>query len=545
MSLNAGGTDTVIVTAVNAAGCSTTERVVVIDSRVNVSIDAGADGLSFCAATDTSVTIVNNRPDDQLTYAWEANDVITGALDGPTVAISTPEEGSVDLIVSVSNQFGCDTTITVTVQNVPFTPNTFMDVVTPCFAEEFTIVGGPAVEGYIYEFDSPEALDLTDPANPTGIFTADTVVGVTITDPTTGCVSEQTISVDVADPIDFAVSPGDTSLCEPGMVSVTGSTPNSNVVVTWFRDPELTDVITEDSTVTVDAEVGFTIYAQAVDSTTGCEQVIPVSITVSTLATEVSFADVNACAGDDAPGIFTPGSVNTNYVYTYEPAASVDTSDANNPVFVGTESQDLTVTVLDPATGCSITETIPATFNDLATLEGVADPADIFLGDESVLSINGCEGDSCEYAWTVPNGTISSTEDQTVTVMPDEAGTFTYTADVTSNGCMQSVDIELRVEDPICDVDRVFVPNAFTPNGDNSNDVMRVRSNFADAISEFRFIIYDRWGQEVYNSEDIDEVWDGTRSGDDLEPDVYGFWLRTVCPSGEELIQQGNITLLR
>jgi len=74
---------------------------------------------------------------------------------------------------------------------------------------------------------------------------------------------------------------------------------------------------------------------------------------------------------------------------------------------------------------------------------------------------------------------------------------------------------------------------------------MRVRSNFADQLTEFRFIIYDRWGQEVYASDDIFDSWDGTTEGDDLEPDVYGYWLRVRCPAGQELIQQGNITILR
>ena len=74
---------------------------------------------------------------------------------------------------------------------------------------------------------------------------------------------------------------------------------------------------------------------------------------------------------------------------------------------------------------------------------------------------------------------------------------------------------------------------------------MRVRTNFSDQITEFRWIIYNRWGQEVYNSTDINGSWDGTQEGDDLEPDVYGYWIRLVCPTGEPFIKQGNITILR
>jgi hypothetical protein len=41
------------------------------------------------------------------------------------------------------------------------------------------------------------------------------------------------------------------------------------------------------------------------------------------------------------------------------------------------------------------------------------------------------------------------------------------------------------------------------------------------------------------------DVWDGTYRGEALPPDVYGFYLRVLCPGGEELIQKGNITILR
>ena len=176
-------------------------------------------------------------------------------------------------------------------------------------------------------------------------------------------------------------------------------------------------------------------------------------------------------------------------------------------------------------------------------LQGFANPTEIFVGDQSELTVTGCNG--CEYEWFPQDGTVNPTTGATVIATPTEPGDYVYEVDVTQNGCLETVLIELRVEDPICDTDRIFVPNAFTPNGDNMNDVLRVRSNFAELLTEFRFIIYNRWGQEVFSSDDINNAWDGTAEGDDLEPDVYGYWLRVRCPSGEELIQRGNVTIQR
>lgn len=544
-TLSPDGRDTVVVTAVNEFGCIERDTVVLINNQVNASIDVGAEGLNFCSSTDTIVRAINNDPNDTLTYAWGANAIIIGSLTNDFVNIITPAEGSVDLQLTVTNQFGCDTMLTVTVSATPFTPNQYADVIQPCFKERFTINGGPAVAGYTYEWVPSDNLDLTDPANPIGTFESDGSLMVTITDPLTGCTETQTVNVDVAPEISFMASPQDTTLCAPGNVTVAGSSINENVEIVWFSDPELTNQVGMGNTYTVEASATgqtYTVYGQATDPTSECVQVIPVTVTVSELTAGLPLDAVATCA-NQTPGIFGPAGPSGNLNYTYEPAGLIDDSNPLNPVFVGTESSVVTVTATDPATGCSVTQSISIDVTDFTSVTGMADPTTIFLGESTTLTVIGCE--DCTYEWFPPNGTITPATGATVTATPDEAGTHSYEVEVTQNGCMQIVIIEVRVEDPLCDVDHIYVPNAFTPNGDNQNDLMRVRSNFADQITEFRFIIYNRWGQEVYSSTNISESWDGTIEGDDLEPDVYGYWLRVICPTGQELIQQGNITILR
>jgi len=546
VTLSTNGLDTIVVTATSTLGCITMDTVVIENNQIDAAIDASADGLMFCTSTDTTVTVTNNRPGDVLTYQWVDNDIITGPLDGPSVMITSPAEGSVDLMVTVTNQFGCDSMLTVTIMNIPFMPNDFPDVVTPCFAQSFTIMGGPAVPGYTYTYNTGANLDTSDPSNPIGDFTEDTSIEVTITDPMTGCTDVQIIQVDVAPEIGFMAMPADTSVCEPTMVTVMGMTVNANANITWFSDAELTNQIAMGNSVTVDAaEVGqsYMVFGQAIDATTGCSQVVPVTVTVSALNTGLPLNEVDACEGDPAPAIFEPGTFNPALVYTYTPADVIGGAGTNNPTFIGTADAEIEVMILDPATGCTATTTINATYNEFGDVEGNADPEMIFIGESSTLTVTGCE--DCTYEWMdAPNGTID-TDGATATVVPDEPGDLEYEVDVSRNGCTQTVIITLRVEDPLCDATRIYLPNAFTPNGDNNNDELYVRSNFSDLITEFRFIVYNRWGQEVFSSSDINERWDGTVDGDDLEPDVYGFWMRAVCPSGEELIQQGNVSILR
>ncbi len=71
-----------------------------------------------------------------------------------------------------------------------------------------------------------------------------------------------------------------------------------------------------------------------------------------------------------------------------------------------------------------------------------------------------------------------------------------------------------------------FVPNAFSPNGDGVNDYFYPELNPAVAISDFQFSIFDRWGNLIFQSEEIDARWDGRFNGENMTPGVYIYDLR-------------------
>ncbi|MEL7425354.1 MAG: gliding motility-associated C-terminal domain-containing protein [Bacteroidota bacterium] len=64
-------------------------------------------------------------------------------------------------------------------------------------------------------------------------------------------------------------------------------------------------------------------------------------------------------------------------------------------------------------------------------------------------------------------------------------------------------------------------------------------------MDEFYLAIYNRWGEQVFESFSQDDGWDGTFEGKALSPDVYGYYLEVSCFGGEEYRSRGNITLLR
>lgn len=87
----------------------------------------------------------------------------------------------------------------------------------------------------------------------------------------------------------------------------------------------------------------------------------------------------------------------------------------------------------------------------------------------------------------------------------------------------------------------VGVPTAFSPNNDGINDVLFVLGS----ISNLEFVVYNRWGQAVFQTNDRSIGWDGTFNGQPLNPGVFAYRLSGKLPNGETIQRKGNITLVR
>ena len=87
------------------------------------------------------------------------------------------------------------------------------------------------------------------------------------------------------------------------------------------------------------------------------------------------------------------------------------------------------------------------------------------------------------------------------------------------------------------------MPNAFSPNGDGLNDFIGLRSRGIEELE--RFLIFNRWGQLIFESNDINATWDGTFKGKPQEVGVYLFYVQARKFLGGEFFVKGNITLIR
>jgi gliding motility-associated-like protein len=119
------------------------------------------------------------------------------------------------------------------------------------------------------------------------------------------------------------------------------------------------------------------------------------------------------------------------------------------------------------------------------------------------------------------------------------AGAGTYWVKV-NNSCGNKTDsLTVYAE---CNLP-VYMPAAFSPNGDGLNDLLRMPSQNKNHFVSLT--IYNRWGELVFRSRDSGKGWDGKQKGMNQPTGVYVYHLEMKGLSGEAIVKTGTVTLVR
>ena len=242
-------------------------------------------------------------------------------------------------------------------------------------------------------------------------------------------------------------------------------------------------------------------------------------------------------------GLTTQLNATGGYAYSWSPAAGLSSATVANPYASPAATTTYTVTIHSvTAAGdtcvATITTTVsvytPASFPLTAT----ATKDTIILGSSTTLHAN--TDTTLSVIWTPATGLNSATS-----FNPTASPTVTtsYVVTITdSSGCPKKDTVTIYVISLRCNLDDAFVPNTFTPNGDGKNDILYVRSI---SVKELYFAVYDRWGEMVFETTDINKGWDGIYKGKLANPDVYGWYLKVKCYNGDEMDKKGDVSLIR
>ncbi|MDQ3073251.1 MAG: PKD domain-containing protein [Bacteroidota bacterium] len=160
-----------------------------------------------------------------------------------------------------------------------------------------------------------------------------------------------------------------------------------------------------------------------------------------------------------------------------------------------------------------------------------------FLMQEDTVSLTNQSVSGYSYIWDFGDGHIDTA--QHPFHVYDSIGTY-FIKLVTINefGCKDSVTKRIRVTAPV----EIFVPNAFTPDGDGVNDHFRVVTL---NVTEFEVLIFNRWGEILYRSNDSNFEWDAIYKGVYVEEEVYLYIIRAKGIEGQAITKEGTITVLR
>lgn len=261
-----------------------------------------------------------------------------------------------------------------------------------------------------------------------------------------------------------------------------------------------------------------------------CPGVKTVTVTVNATPT-VTVNSQTICIGDTA----TLSAVGAA-TYAWLPATGLDA--ATGQTVKSTSSSPITYTVTGTSTkGCTKTAVSNVVVNakPIITTSG-----DVNIVISTLTPLNATGGSS--YSWAPADG-LNCTNCASPVASPTVTTNYCVTV-VDANNCVDSACLKVDVYVPCVFNEKLEVPNAFSPNSDGSNDYL-VLHGWGDCIKTFRFAIFNRWGEKVFETDTPETNWDGTYKGKPLDPAVFVYFIDATFIEGQQVSKKGNITLIR
>jgi len=219
------------------------------------------------------------------------------------------------------------------------------------------------------------------------------------------------------------------------------------------------------------------------------------------------------------------------YRFQWTPTAPLEYPNANATAGFITQTTRFTLTTTDVSNGCAAIDTVTITRNPVPNVTLLHDNITIRSRDQVVLQANGAP----YYRW-LPAHWLDNPTSATPTASPQQSITYLVIG-TNEQGCSDSATVTILVDD------RLFVPNAFTPNNDGLNDVFRINNFGYRAVATMR--IFNRWGQKVFETFDGTRGWDGTFNGRPADVGTYYYQIHLSMNDGSLNLLKGEVSLVR
>lgn len=503
------GTYTVTLTATDACGATaTTNQQLHI---LGVTIDPTPP---TCGQDNGALEATVEGADGPVAYLWTPGGATTSTLNGVGA-------GEYTVSVSAPNSCGASATVTLVASDSDLSLDLAHTDVSCAGQNDGTATamasGGDQPLAFEWQPGGSTATGLTD--LPPGSVTC------TVTDGQ-GCAITQSILIQ--EPMPVAVQPmSDTTVCEGASVilEATASGGSGDYVFTWSPDGPAV------------APAASTTYTVTATDAQGCSS-IPAEVQVN-----VSTAFVPAFLISDSVGC-SPLCV----TFDPQPAGAADyhwafgdgqTSDSPAPTHCYTEGGSFTVALsITDDTGCTGQISMPGRVlvHPSPEVQFNATPPVTTIEQPSVHFAN-ATSHADGFSWHFGDPANSTTTEPLPNFTFPGVGCYTVSlAAFNEEGCSAMHTSQVCVEESFM----LFIPNAFTPDQDGHNDVFRPITS-VQAPKEYRLMVFNRWGDQVFGTTDLYQGWDGH----DAPDGIYGWALRITDALGRPHERAGHVVLLR
>jgi gliding motility-associated-like protein len=532
------------VTVSDDNGCSVTASVTVTSTpSFTAGINAFSDALCFNSCTGTASVNVDNIAVAPLTYAWSTVPVQTTANAVGLCA------GDYD--VTVTDDLGCIATANVTIgEPAQITVSASVDLATICIGGSAQLSasangGTLPYAGYLWNAVPADASLVATDQNPVVSPMMNTTYSVVAAD-ANGCTSAPSIvTVQLRAPLTLDIirplAGPDTSICYGDIATLDLVATGGDGNYTFFLAPDPTPLALP---LTVNP-LTTTVYDFAVvDGCTTPPAIASSTITVDPLPV-VNFT-VDAPDGcDEHTAVFTDMSTPPaqQWLWNFGDAqsnANSATQSVANHTFTGPGIYDIALQVTTAA-GCT-NDTIFPQYIEVYALPQANFTADPLLTDLLNPTIHFTDvsiGDIATWNWTFGDGGQSSSVNPTHSYQ--DTGTFIITLFVTTvDGCTDQVRNTVEIIPNYM----FYIPNSFTPNSDGKNDFFRP---YGEGVlwETLEMLVFDRWGEQIFTTGDIENPWDGSYMGAQVESGVYVYHISITDANFETHTYIGNVNLVR
>lgn len=510
-----------IITIRDTNGCEVSDTIL-----INVNNQSGVQVLSDLTPCTLPFT-VDFTHDNQsaFMYFWDFGDGNTSSSPEPQHVYDVPGNYTVTLIINDSSFCEFSDTIISEIVILPLPSLSVMPPETICEGDAITLEIDATGAGLTYQWTPNSSLSSGSVEDPIANPNSNTEYAITITD-INGCSLSATIPISVNE-VTNAYFEMETTPCELPFLLTTTNGSNSAFSYFWDFGDGTTSTLPDPQHVYTDPG-NYLITMIAYDSSFCSFSDTAISVVNVFAPLEITVPDGDTvCLGS-----IVPLNVIGGESYQWFPAAAVSDPTVQNPDAFVNVSTNYMVIATD-ANGC-----IDTGFVNMV----VFPPADIDAGADQVygfgpgMTLRPNIPDSSDFYWAPPTG-LSCTDCLNPVASP-AVTTMYYLYYTDEFGCTFLDSVLVQVSPTL------YVPNAFTPNGDDKNNVFKpVMTN----LDFYEFFIFDRWGQLILQTTDTEAYWDGTFKGIKCPVDVYVWKINYSSDLEPNVIKEiyGHVTLIR